>query len=101
MPWSHGRQLAWDATCVDPLCMSNIVRSSKVACSAVEKAVLSKRRGYVCGQYWFVAFGGFGGWSNEARDFSRDLGRRMVKITLFLSTKGEFDNSKRQCIQRT
>lgn len=23
-PWSHGRQLAWDATCVDSFCASNI-----------------------------------------------------------------------------
>lgn len=58
VPWSRGRQLEWDATCVDPLCSSNILRSSKAVGAAVEKAVRNKRRDYssVCSQYWFVAF---------------------------------------------
>lgn len=52
VPWSRVSQLAWDATCVDPLCSSNILRSSKAVGAAVEKAVRNKRRDYssVCSQ---------------------------------------------------
>jgi len=81
IPWSHGRQLAWDATCVDPVC-ATYVRGS---CFEANRAAVKKRNDYrtVCNLYHFVAFAVdcFGGWSKEAQIFGIELGKRMSRNT--------------------
>lgn len=81
VPWSHGRQLAWDATCVDPVCATYLNGSATQPCFASNRAAVNKRNHYrtVCNMYHFVAFAVdcLGGWSKEAQKFGLELGKRM------------------------
>ncbi|KAJ6638968.1 hypothetical protein Bhyg_11706 [Pseudolycoriella hygida] len=85
VPWSRGRQLAWDATCVDPLCNSYVRGSARRTGFAADRAAIDKRNDYrsVCNQYHFLAFAVdcLGVWSNEAKVFGAELGRRMSTCT--------------------
>lgn len=85
IPWKNGKQLTWDATCVDPLCDSYISSSCKEGASAANAAVKKKHLKYVSvkDSYYFVAFAVdcFGSWSDEALKFGTELGTRLAFST--------------------
>ena len=45
-PWAEGRLMAWDVTCVDPICTSYVAASSKSALAAATAAETRKFRKY-------------------------------------------------------
>ncbi len=85
IPWNKGKQLTWDATCVDPLCDSYLSASSKEGAFAANAAVKKKHLKYasVKDNYYFIAFAVdcFGAWSDEALKFGTELGIRMSSST--------------------
>ncbi|CAH2242598.1 jg2443 [Pararge aegeria aegeria] len=44
VPWSMGRALVWDATCVDTLAAPHLPSTSQKAAAAAESAQMLKRR---------------------------------------------------------
>jgi hypothetical protein len=85
IPWNKGRQLTWDATCVDPLCDSYLRISCKKSGAAANAAAQKKHLKYssVKDSYFFIAFAVdcFGSWSDEALRFGKELGTRMISST--------------------
>ena len=83
-PWSRGRPLVWDATCVDTLAPSHITNSARVAGAAAEAAENLKRRKYgSLGEgYIFVPFGveTMGPWGPQARFLVTEVSKRLVEL---------------------
>ncbi|CAH2235400.1 jg5968 [Pararge aegeria aegeria] len=46
VPWSMGRALVWDTTCVDTLAASHLPSTSQKAAAAAESTQMLKRRKY-------------------------------------------------------
>ena len=85
IPWSHGRCLTWDVTCVDTLASSHVTDSAQRAGSAAAKAEAMKTAKYrdLAVTYAFipVAFETLGSWGSECRSFVSELGRRITLVT--------------------
>ncbi|XP_073960116.1 uncharacterized protein [Choristoneura fumiferana] len=82
IPWSRGRPLVWDATCVDTLAPSHIHATSGQAGAAAASAESNKRRKYAAlGEACiFTPFGveTLGPWGPEAKQLFRQISSRLV-----------------------
>ena len=80
-PWSQGKFLVWDATCVDSFCKSNLPRTCLEVGAAAIHAEKEKHKsyGFLGNSYHFipVAVETSGTFGPEARSFFRDLGTRI------------------------
>jgi hypothetical protein len=85
IPWSKGKCLLWDATCVDTMASSYINSTSHSAGAAANSRELAKRRKYsgLSRLYIFVPFGveTMGPFGGEALELVSDLGRRLQEAT--------------------
>ncbi|KAJ4426083.1 hypothetical protein ANN_26892 [Periplaneta americana] len=85
IPWSKGKSLIWDFTCVDTLALSHLKSSVNYAGSAAESAYHAKRRKYehLTSNYIFVAFAveTFGPWCRDAKDLLTQIGTRLLSRT--------------------
>ncbi|XP_047998319.1 uncharacterized protein LOC125235776 [Leguminivora glycinivorella] len=82
VPWSMGRPLVWDATCVDTLAPSHVPGTKVGAGAAASLAEDLKRRKYVTlgSSYIFAAFGveTMGPWGPSARCLYKELSKRLI-----------------------
>ncbi|KAJ4447838.1 hypothetical protein ANN_09846 [Periplaneta americana] len=85
VPWSRGKSLMWDTTCVDTLAPYHLLSTSKIASSAAESAVHNERHKYVhlVDNYIFIVFAvqTLGSWCKEAKDLVSEIGRSLVTVT--------------------
>ncbi|XP_041980282.1 uncharacterized protein LOC121733945 [Aricia agestis] len=85
VPWSRGRPLVWDATCVDTLAASHVTATTREAGAAAAQAETNKRRKYEAlgNDYFFVPFGveTLGPWGPGAQQMFRELSQRLVEKT--------------------
>ncbi|XP_047984805.1 uncharacterized protein LOC125225240 [Leguminivora glycinivorella] len=85
VPWSMGRPLVWDATCVDTLAPSHVPVTSVAAGAAASSAESIKRRKYATlgTSYIFAAFGveTLGPWGPSARLLYKDLSSRLIETS--------------------
>ena len=84
-PWSKGKQLVWDFTCVDTLALSNLPTSSQGAGKLASTAEHKKRTKYedLLHAYAFcpIAVETFGAWGFEAQSFIETVGRKIADAT--------------------
>ena len=85
IPWSKGKFLVWDATCVDTFCDSYRHLSTKEAGGAARHAEKEKSKKYAhldqCYHFQPIAFETCGAFGPETSCFLRDLGRRLKAAT--------------------
>jgi hypothetical protein len=85
IPWSGGRTLVWDATCVDTLATSNIGVTSQTPGSAAGRAEERKKAKYegIATHHLFipVGFETLGTFGPSAKQFLAQLGRRLIETT--------------------
>ena len=85
VPWSNGRFLVWDATCVDTLCDSHKPTTAREAGGAAALAESGKAKKYarLDHAYLFqpVAFETCGTVGPESMSFLRNLGKRLRSVT--------------------
>ena len=84
-PWSRGRCLLWDATCVHRLARSWVAMSASSGTPAADASEQKKRDKYLdlCNEYEFhpIAFETLGGVGSSTRSFLCSLGRRIAITT--------------------
>ncbi|XP_063544059.1 gastrula zinc finger protein XlCGF26.1-like [Cydia strobilella] len=85
VPWSMGRPLVWDATCVDTLAPSHIPGTKVDAGAAASSAENLKRRKYAAlgSSYLFAAFGveTLGPWGPSARRLHKEISARLIEAS--------------------
>ena len=87
VPWSNGRLLVWDATCVDTFAPSHLSMTASEVCAAANQAEQTKIKKYsyiTSHAYHFfapVAFETTGVCGPRSMSFLMDLGRRIVDTT--------------------
>ncbi|CAM1324600.1 Uncharacterised protein r2_g3335 [Pycnogonum litorale] len=85
VPWSNGRSLLWDVTCVDTLAESNITYSTQSPGGAAAQAELRKTKTYASlkKDHIFVAAGfeTLGSCGPSATKFIREIGNRIRQAT--------------------
>lgn len=85
VPWSMGRPLVWDATCVDTLAPTHIPGTKVAAGAAASEAEIFKRRKYAAlgGSYVFAAFGveTLGPWGPNARRLYKEISTRLIEAS--------------------
>ena len=85
IPWSEGRFLVWDASCVDTFCESHRQRAAQEEGGAAAHAENEKARKYahLDRAYCFmpITFETSGSIGPESMCFLRDLGRRLRSST--------------------
>ncbi|KAJ4448034.1 hypothetical protein ANN_10046 [Periplaneta americana] len=78
IPWSRGKPLVWDSTCVDTLAPPHLPNTSRRAASAAELAVMKKVNKYahLLDNYIFTSFAveTFGPWSHDAKVLESQIG---------------------------
>ena len=81
VPWSNGRFLVWDATCVDTFCDSHRQSTAKEAGGAAAHAETEKAKKYAhldrAYQFQPIAVETCGAVGPDSMCFLRDLGRRL------------------------
>ena len=84
-PWSRGKYLVWDSTCMDTFCQSNIHHSSDFPGGAAAKAENSKATKYshLDDVYLFqpIAMETTGTFGPDSLSFLKELGRRLRMAT--------------------
>lgn len=83
-PWSKGKRLVWDATCVDTLAPTYLNGSLKAVGSAAELACSRKHEHYTnikASNFLFVglAFETMGPWCKESKRFIDSIGKHLIK----------------------
>ncbi|XP_069358665.1 uncharacterized protein [Maniola hyperantus] len=82
VPWSMGRALVWDATCVDTLAASHLSGTCQKAAAAAESAQELKRRKYsvISKDYVFaaLAFETLGPWSSDTKAFINVVSQKLI-----------------------
>ena len=85
VPWSQGKYLVWDATCVDTYCQSHQHRASQVPGGAASHAEVEKTRKYAhldpMYQFQPVAVETSGTVGPTSASFLRELGKRLKMAT--------------------
>lgn len=85
IPWSMGRVLVWDATCVDTLAPSHLHRTSNRAGAAAEAAEVLKKHKYsgLGAEYNFIPFGveTLGPWGPSALGLFKEISKRLNDTT--------------------
>ncbi|XP_061709915.1 uncharacterized protein LOC133519817 isoform X2 [Cydia pomonella] len=85
VPWSLGRPLAWDATCVDTLAPSHVEGSARKPGTAADQAQTLKRRKYafLTDQYEFAALAieTLGPWSSDTKQFMKEVSVRLIGVS--------------------
>ena len=86
IPWSLGRILIWDATCVDTLASSYLEGCSNVAGFACSKAATNKRNKYKeleSQNYLFIPFAveTLGPWCEDGISFIETLGNTLNLVS--------------------
>ena len=85
-PWSKGKRLVWDVTCVDTLAASYLQATSKEAGSAADLACNRKHTHYskikasgflLAG----LAFETLGPWCKETKSFVNSVGKMLIEET--------------------
>ena len=84
-PWSNGRPLVWDFTCVDTLAPSNLPLSRQKGGKLASFAEEKKRKKYstISREVIFfpVAIETLGAWGEDAEHVIRAIGRRISEVT--------------------
>ena len=85
VPWTEGKFLVWDATCVDTFCPSNLHRASSEPGGAAAHAEVEKVKKYShldrLYQFQAVAVESGGTIGPLSKTFLRHLGRRLRMST--------------------
>ena len=84
MPWSRGKSLVWDFTCVDTLCPTHLLQSVLHGGAAAHSAEVKKRKyAFLEDRFWFVpiAVETLGYYGPEAKNFVEVLGERLKTVT--------------------
>jgi len=85
IPWSKGKALLWDATCVDTYAASHINLCSVTAGAAASEAEVKKQNKYrsLSNDYNFVAVGveTSGVLGKQASKFLKDLSKKLIAAT--------------------
>ena len=85
VPWSQGKYLVWDATCVDTFCPSNLQHSTKASGSAASIAEKAKSLKYAhldhVYQFQPIAVETCGTLGPDSQLFLKELGRRLRRAT--------------------
>ena len=85
IPWSKGKSLVWDATCVDTFCHSVKQKAAQEAGGAATHAEKEKVKKYAHLDYAYIfqpiAFETSGTIGYDSMCFLRDLGRRLRSHT--------------------
>ena len=85
IPWSKGKALLWDATCVDTFASSHLNLSTVIAGSAASEAEVKKQNKYrsLSHDYIFVGVGveTSGVLGKQAAQFLKNLGRKLIAAT--------------------
>ena len=87
VPWSNGRLLVWDATCVDTFAPSHLSMTASEVCAAANQAEQTKikKYSYITSHAYHsftpVAFETTGVCGPRSMSFLTDLGRRIVNTT--------------------
>ena len=82
-PWSKGKRLVWDVTCVDTLAPSYLHATSKKAGAAAELACKKKHDHYTkikASNFIFagLAFETLGPWCKETKSFIDAIGKKLI-----------------------
>eukprot|EP00731_Ephydatia_muelleri_P014469 Em0008g189a len=87
VPWSNGRLLVWDATCVDTFAPSHLSMTASEVCAAANQAEQTKikKYSYITSHAYHsftpVAFETTGVCGPRSMSFLTDFGRRIVNTT--------------------
>ncbi|XP_063359880.1 uncharacterized protein LOC134658517 [Cydia amplana] len=85
VPWSLGRPLAWDATCVDTLAPSHVEGSARKPGTAADQAQTLKRRKYafLTDRYDFAALAieTLGPWSTDTKQLIKEVSVRLIGVS--------------------
>ena len=85
LPWSMGKCLAWDVTCVDTLAPCHLHRTAISSGTAAAQAAIDKRRKYadLSPTHIFMPLAAetLGPWDKSALEFINELGKRISAIT--------------------
>ena len=84
-PYRHGKCLTWDYTCIDTLCDTYVVESSREGGKAAKIAESKKKNKYkeLEDNYEFVpiAMETFGSWGPEGLKFIKEIGKKIQETT--------------------
>ena len=85
IPWSNGKTLIWDVTCVDTLAPSHLASSNEAAGRTAELAEIKKIQKYsdLTQTFTFspVGFETLGSWGPRAKKLIHEIGKRIQAMT--------------------
>ena len=85
IPWKQGKCLAWDVTMPDTYAQSHLPTTATNVEHVADKSVISKTQNYqsILQSHLFtpIAIETAGVWNNQAREFIKELGKRITTVT--------------------